>query len=119
MGGKVNRKSEYWGGGHAKNRKLLGAAPGTDLEGRRGRGSLTINGRLLVSLPPPIDSGIGGGKILSVKRSKFDAKGAILENSSDILEKLFLKNATKSKNFAIFGLEKISLFIRKICLLKL
>ena len=42
---------------------------------------------------------------------KFGTEGAVLENFSDILEKLFLKNAIKSKNIAILGLEK--LFVKR------
>ena len=54
------------------------------------------------------------GKILGVKRSKFDAEGAILENFSDFSEKLFLENALKSKNSVISGFEKFFVLFRKI-----
>ena len=48
----------------------------------------------------PIDSG-NGGKILGVKCPKSGAEGAIIKFFSNILEKLFLKIAIKSTNFAI------------------
>ena len=45
------------------------------------------------------------GKILGAKRPKFGAEGAVQKHFSDILEKLFLRNAVKSKNVAILNLQ--------------
>ena len=73
-------------------------------------GSPTINGHLLVSVSP-IDSG--------VRRAKFCAEGAVLENYTDVLEKLFLKNAIKRKKLYYIGFRKIFVIFSKNCLLKL
>ena len=39
-----------------------------------------------------------GGQDFGREASKFGAEGAFLENFSDFLERLFLKNAINSKN---------------------
>ena len=44
-----------------------------------------------------------GGQDFGRKMPEFGAKGAVLENFSNFLEKLFLKNAIKSKNLDVWG----------------
>ena len=55
-----------------------------------------------------------GGQDFGREAPKFRAEGAILENFSDFSKKIFPKNAIKSKNCGINGLEKIFVFFWKI-----
>ena len=80
---------------------------------RRRRGAAPHQRPLISKSVPPSIWGLGG-KILGAKRPKFGAEGAILENFSDFLEKLFLENAIKSKNSVNSGFEKVFVFFRKI-----
>ena len=101
---------------HVYGMILIYTEAGTDLEGATGA-QPTINLRLLVNL---FSHRIGGwGKILGAKSPKFGAEGAVLDNVSYILEKLFLKNVIKSENFAILGLENLFVIFSKNCFLKL
>ena len=59
---------------------------------------------------------IGGGKILGAKRPNFGAEGAVLENFSDILEKLFLKNVIKLKKILYWVYKNFRYFFEKLLL---
>ena len=51
--------------------------------------------------------------MLGAKHPKFGAVGAVLENHSDVLEKLFLKNTIERKNFCYIGFRKICAIFSK------
>ena len=79
--------------------------------GGRRRGAAP-NQRRLTSKSDPHRFVELGDKISGTECPKFGAEGALLEHFSNFSEKLFLKNAIKSKIFDMIDFEKIFVFFR-------